>query len=66
MKKGILWVGRKGRSVESIGFAGKHFMWWIKNETPFNVLADRVYDSTEFNIRENRLYFRDSLLKMFK
>tara|TARA_A100001201_G_C4060969_1_gene192675 strand:+ start:108 stop:1148 length:1041 start_codon:yes stop_codon:yes gene_type:complete len=66
MKKGVLWIGRKGRSVESIGFADKEFMRWIYKETPFNVLADTVYDSTQFSIKQNRLYFRDSLLKMSK
>ena len=64
MKKGVMWIGRKGRSVESIGFADKQFIQWIYKETPFNVLADPVYASTQFSIKQNRLYFRDSLLKM--
>ena len=53
MKKGVMWIGRKGRSVESIGFAGKEFMRWINKATPCTVLADTVYESTQFSIKEN-------------
>jgi hypothetical protein len=66
MKKGILWIGRKGRSVESIGFTGKWFIRWINKETRFHIRADISYDTTEFRIKENRLYFRDSLVKLSK
>ena len=57
MKRGILWVGRKGNSKDSFGFAGDRFFnKWMPNQHLF-LICDNLIDQTLFNIKKDKLFF---------
>ena len=59
MKKGILWVGRKGNSKDSFGFAGERFFnKWMPSQHLF-LIRDTLIDQTLFNIKKDKLFFLD-------